>query len=125
MAVAELVPEIPVPDCFTVCFLDPIEARDSAEHRKMARYRIVQSGEKSIDHMDAVSGMNVEPGGSRACANTVWCPSGLESTDNGGSDGDDAAATGVCRIDSVRCCLGDTEDLRVESLVLYCFILDL
>ena len=125
MAVPELVPEIPVPDGFTVCFLDSFEARDGAEHRKMARYRIVQSGEKSIDSMDLGSGVNVESGGSRAGANTIWCPSGLESTDDSGSDGDDAAAAGVCCVDSVGGCFGDPEVLGVESLVLYRLILDL
>ena len=71
MAIAKLVPEIPVPDGFTVCLLDPVEARDGAEHREMARYRIVQSGEKSIDSMDLGSGVNVEAGGSRAGAKTI------------------------------------------------------
>src|SRR3989442_650618 len=125
MAVPELVPEIPVPDGFTVCFLDPFEARDGTEHCKMARYRIVQSGEKSIDSTDLASGMNVESGCSRAGAKTTWCPSGLESTDDSGSDGDDAAAAGVCCVDSVCGCFGDPEDLRVESLVFHCFIFNL
>src|SRR3989442_10521628 len=125
MAVAELVPEIPVPDGFTVCLFDPVEACDGAEHRKMARYRIVQSGEKSIDSTDLASGMNVESGCSRAGAKTTWCPSGFESTDDSGSDGDDAAAAGVCCVDSVGGCFGDPEDLGVESLVLYRLILDL
>src|SRR2546425_588517 len=125
MAIAKLVPEISVPDGFTVCLFDPVEARDGAEHRKMARYRIMQSGEKSINNMDAVSGMNVESGGSRAGAKTIWCPSGLESTDDSGSDGDDTAAASVCCVDSIGGCFGNPEDLRVESLVLYCLILDL
>src|SRR6266567_3725686 len=122
MAVAELVPEIPVLDGFTVCLFDPVEACDGAEHRKMARYRIMQSGEKSINNMEAVSGMNIEAGCSRAGAKTIWCPSGLESTDDSGSDGDDAAAAGVCCVDSIGGCFGNPEDLRVESLVLYCLI---
>ncbi|SRR6266568_917684 len=125
MAVAELVPEIPVPDGFIVCFLDPFEARDGAEHGKMASYRIMQSGEESLDSTDLVSGMNIEAGCSRAGAKTIWCPSGLESTDDSGSDGDDAAAAGVCCVDSVGGCFGDPEDLRVESLVFYCFIFNL
>src|SRR3989441_12374841 len=125
MAVAELMPEISVPDGFTVCFVDPCEARDVAEHGKMASYRIMQSGEEAIDSTDLVSGMNVEAGGSRAGAKTIWCPSGLESTDDSGSDGDDAAAAGVCCVDSVGGCFGDPEDLGVESLVLYRLILDL
>src|SRR6266702_8856846 len=125
MAIAVLVPEIPVPDGFIVCFLDPFEAHDGAEHGKMASYRIMQSGEKSINNMDAVSGMNIEAGCSRAGAKTIWCPSGLESTDDSGSDGDDAAAAGVCCVDSVGGCFGDPEDLRVESLVLYCLIFNL
>ena len=125
MAVAELVPEIPVPDGFTVCLFDPVDACDGAEHRKMARYRVMQSGEKSINNMDAVSGMNVESGGSRAGAKTIGCPSGFESTDDSGSDGDDTAAAGVCSVNSVCGCFGNPEDLRVESLVLYCLILDL
>src|SRR3989442_13009412 len=101
MAVPELVPEIPVPDGFTVRFLDPFEARDGAEHRKMASYRIVKPGEKSIDSTDLASGMNIEAGGSRAGTKTTWCPSGLESTDDSGSDGDDTATAGVSCVDSV------------------------
>src|SRR2546426_10618455 len=125
MAVAEFMPEVPVPDGLTVCFLDPVEARDRAEHRKMARYRIMQSCEESIDSMDAVSGVNVEAGCSRDGAKAVWCPGGFESTDDCGSDGDDAAASGVRCVDSGCACFGDPEDLWVESLVLYCFIFNL
>src|SRR2546428_11847183 len=101
MAVAELVPEIPVPDGFTVCLFDPVDACDGAEHRKMARYRIMQSGEKSINNMDAVSGLNVESGGFRGGAKTIGSPSGLESTDDSGSVGDETAAAGMCCVFSI------------------------
>src|SRR5438094_8389313 len=116
MAVAEFMPEVPVPDGLTVCFLDPVEARDRAEHRKMARYRIMQSCEESIDSMDAVSGVNVEAGCSRDGAKAVWCPGGSKGREAGGSDGVEAPAWAVVGVAGGGVCSGAPEDLGVVAV---------
>src|SRR6267378_8667660 len=75
--------------------------------------------------MNIVSWMDVETCGARAAANSIWCPRGFKSADDGCADGDDAAAAGVGCVDGIRCCSWDLENFRIESLVLHGIIFDL
>src|SRR5213594_2678224 len=82
MAIAKLMPEIPVLNSLRVRALSAINTCNGTEHGEMASNRVMEAREEAVQCVHSYPGMDIEACASSTCSKPVRCPRGLERPHN-------------------------------------------